>query len=69
MTEQMFTVVGARGGSGATTISAAVALDASRVAATELVAADMDTAAALLGIGVAQDQSAQIEVADGLTFV
>ena len=69
MTAQTITVVGARGGSGASTISAALALFASRVAATELVAADVDAAAALLGRGVAQYPSAQIEVADGLRLV
>jgi hypothetical protein len=69
MTERTITVVGARGGSGASTISATLALFASRVAATELVAADVDSAAALLGVGVAQHSSGPIGIADGLTLV
>jgi hypothetical protein len=69
MTEQTITVVGARGGCGASAISAALALFASRVATTELVVADADTAAALLGLGVVQHPSAPIGVADGISLV
>jgi hypothetical protein len=41
----------ARGGSGTSTIAAAAALCAARIVATELVARDVDSAAALLGLG------------------
>ena len=57
MTEQTITVVGARGGSGTSTIAAAAALFAARIVATELVAADVDSAAALLGLGAPRTQA------------
>jgi hypothetical protein len=69
MTDQTITVVGARGGSGTSTVAAAIALFASRAAVTELVAADMGCTAALLGLGGTEDPSAPIDVADGLMLV
>jgi hypothetical protein len=69
MTEQTITVVGARGGSGTSTAAAALALFASRAAVTELVAADMGCAKALLGLGGTEDPSAPIDVTDRLTLI
>ena len=71
MTDQTLTitVAGARGGSGTTTTAAALALFASRHAATELVANDIGNEAALLGLTAAADPSGPIDVADDLTLV
>jgi hypothetical protein len=69
MTDQTITVVGARGGSGASTVATAIALFASRAAVTELVAADVGGAAALLGLGGAENPRAPIDVTHGLTLV
>lgn len=68
MTEQTITVAGARGGSGTSTVAAAIALLAARHASTELVAADLDTTAALLGLTTTQDGAAPIEVVPRLTL-
>lgn len=50
MGQRTITVVGARGGHGATTVAAALAVYAAGHVPTQLVAADTDTAAALLGV-------------------
>ena len=63
------TVAGARGGSGTTTIAAALALYASRHASTELVAADIGSAAALLGLTAVPDRHERLKVADDLTLL
>src|SRR5207302_843901 len=55
-------------GSGASTVASAVAVFASRTVTTELVSADLDSAAALLGIGGSTTPGAPIDVADGLTL-
>ncbi|HEY5171179.1 MAG TPA: hypothetical protein VIK54_05575, partial [Acidimicrobiia bacterium] len=68
MTAQTITVVGARGGSGTSTIAAAAALFAARIVATELVARDVDSAAALLGLGAPGDPDAPMDVAEHLTL-
>jgi hypothetical protein len=68
MTAQTITVVGARGGSGTSTIAAAVALFAARIQPTELVARDVGGAAALLGLGAPGDPDMPVDVADGLTL-
>ena len=68
MTAQTVTVVGARGGSGTSTIAASAALFAARIVPTELVARDVDSAAALLGLGAAGDPDEPIDVAHGLTL-
>ena len=62
------TVAGARGGSGASTVAAGIALCAARYATTELVAAERDTTAALLGLPGTQDARTAIDVADRLTL-
>jgi hypothetical protein len=69
MTAQTITVVGARGGSGTSTIAAAVALFAARIVSTELVANDVGSAAALLGLGATGDRDAPMHIAEGLTLV
>ncbi|MDP9335807.1 MAG: hypothetical protein M3Q30_21220 [Actinomycetota bacterium] len=69
MTAQTITIVGARGGSGTSTIASAVALHASRVGRTELVTSDVGSAAALLGLGASPDPSAPMDVVHGLTLV
>ena len=68
MTAQTITVVGARGGSGTSTIAAAAALFAARIVATELVACDVDSAAALLGLGAPGDPEVPMDVAERLTL-
>jgi hypothetical protein len=68
MIDQTITIVGARGGSGASAVASAVALFASRTVTTELVAADLDSAAALLGIGGPTTLDTPIDVADGLAL-
>jgi hypothetical protein len=68
MTAQTITVVGARGGSGTSTIAAAAALFAARIVATELVARDVDSAAALLGLGASGAPDAPMDVAEQLTL-
>ncbi len=68
MTAQTITVVGARGGSGTSTIAAAAALFAARIVATELVARDVDSAAALLGLGASGTTDAPMDVAERLTL-
>jgi hypothetical protein len=60
------TVAGARGGRGASTVAAGVALCVARYAITELVAAERDTTAALLGLAGTQDARSPIAVADRL---
>jgi hypothetical protein len=62
------TVAGARGGSGASTLAAGIALYTARYASTELVAAERDTTAALLGLAGTQDARSPIDVADRLTL-
>jgi hypothetical protein len=62
MTAQTFTIAGARGGSGTTTVAAATALLLAGHAATELVAAERDTTAALLGRTGPHDGCAPIKV-------
>jgi len=62
------TVAGARGGSGASTVAAGIALYTARHASTELVAAELDTTAALLGLAGTQDARTAIAVADRLTL-
>jgi hypothetical protein len=69
MTAQTITIAGARGGSGTTTIAAATALLLAGHAATELVAAERDTTAALLGLTGLHDGCAPIKVAEHLTLV
>ena len=68
MTAQTITVVGARGGTGTSTIAAAAALFSARVVPTELVARDLDHAAALLGLCATGDSDVPIDVAHGLTL-
>jgi hypothetical protein len=68
MTDQTITIVGARGGSGASTVASVAALFASRTVTTGLVTADLDSSAALLGIGGPTTPGAPIDVADGLTL-
>ncbi|MEY2524938.1 MAG: hypothetical protein QOJ66_3503, partial [Ilumatobacteraceae bacterium] len=62
MTAQTITVVGARGGSGTSMIAAAAALCAARLLPTELVAADVGSAAALLGLVAAGDPNVPMDV-------
>ena len=69
MTAQTITVVGARGGTGTSTIAAAAALCAARVVSTELVARDVESAAALLGLGASGTPDAPMDVAEHLTLV
>jgi hypothetical protein len=69
MTARMITIAGARGGSGTTTVAAATALLLARHATTELVAAERDTTAALLGLTGPHDGCAPIKVAERLTLV
>ena len=68
MTAQTITVVGARGGSGTSTIAAAAALFAARIVATELVARDVDSAAAMLGLSAPGDSDVPMDVAERLTL-
>ena len=62
------TVAGARGGSGASTVAAGIALCAARHANTELVAGERATTAALLGLASTQDARTAIDVADRLSL-
>jgi CO dehydrogenase nickel-insertion accessory protein CooC1 len=64
MTARTITVAGARGGSGTTTVAAATALVLAGHAATELVAAERDTTAALVGLTGPHDGCAPIKVAE-----
>jgi hypothetical protein len=69
MTAQTITVIGARGGSGASTVAAALALSASRISPVALLSADVAAAAALLGLSVTPDSTgAAIDVTDALTL-
>ena len=68
MTAKTITIAGARGGSGTSTIAAALALLIAGHASTELVAADPGTTAALLGLASTQDSRAPIDVAPRLTL-
>jgi len=68
MTAKTITIAGARGGSGTSTIAAAVALLIAGHASTELVAADPGTTAALLGLASTQDSRAPIDVTPRLAL-
>jgi len=68
VTAQTITIAGARGGSGTTTVAAATALLLGGHAATELVAAERDATAALLGLTGTLDGCAPLEVVERLTW-
>jgi Mrp family chromosome partitioning ATPase len=69
MTAQTITVAGGRGGRGTSTVAAATALLLARHAATELVAAERDTTAALLGLTGPHDGCVPLKVGERLTLV
>jgi len=68
MSKSTITVVGVRGGHGASTIAAALALFAAGSATTELVAHDVGASAALLGLPIERGECGAIPVTEHLTL-